>query len=112
MNKNEYQPTVGRLQKVSCSADYGKVKKYEVKHFYNNCLKNVPRHAKREEDSLKAEKYAPYFHGDTPNLLKGKPVKQYRKDDIFETGKKNKKRNNKSKQKTPILTYKNDFHFN
>ena len=75
-------------------------------------MQNVPRHAKREEDSLKAEKNAPYHHTDYNHLQRGKPIKKYNKDDLFETGKNNKKKNNKSKQKTPILTYKNDFHFN
>ena len=113
MNKNEFQPVVGRLQKVSCSADYGKSKKYKVKHYTNNCKNYVPRHARREENSLKGEKDAPYFHGDIPNLLKGKPVKQYRKEDVFEVNTKSKKSVKKPKKiKTPILTYKNDFHFN
>ena len=114
MNKNEYQPTVGRLQKVNCSSDYGKVKKYKVKHFSNQCKNNVPRHAERVEDSIKGEKNAPYHHTDYNHLQRGKPIKKYNKDDIFETN--NKKETNKNKkkpkQKTPILTYKNEFHFN
>lgn len=118
MNKNEYRPTTGRLQKVSCSSDYGKVKKYKVKHFNNMCTKNVPRHAQRIEDSLQAQKDAPYHHNDYNHLLRGKPIKQYKKDDIFETtkNKQNKKNTNKkqikqSKIKTPILKYKDDFHY-
>ena len=113
MNKNEYQPVVGRLQKVMCSSDYGKVKKYKIEHFSNQCIKNVPRHARKEEDALKGQKEAPYHHTDHNHLLRGKPVKQYKKEDVFEVNEKSKKLVKKSKKiKTPILQYKNDFHFN
>ena len=99
---------MGRLQKVMCDVNYGKVEKYKVDDFFNQRTNKNPRYAKREECSLKGEKDSPYHQKDIKNFQRGQPEKKYNKDDIFETNKK--KQTKKIKSKKPIKQYKNEFH--
>ena len=115
MSKNEFKPSQGRLQKVNAIQDYGKITHKKVKDYINPKGGRVGRESKcfKDKDSLKDQTDCPNINQHIPNLMQGNPKKQLKKDDIFETGKKEEKKTaNKKKEKTPIKDYKNEFHFN
>ena len=114
MSKYEFKPSQGRLQKVMSIQDYGKVNHKKVKDYMNPKQGRVGRESNiyKDKDCLKDQKDCPDIQHKVPNLLKGNPPKKFNKDDIFETGKKELKKNTKKKEKTPVLKYKNEFHFN
>jgi hypothetical protein len=95
--------------------DYGKVNHKKIKDYINPTTNRVGRESNifKDKDCLKDQKDCPDIQHKVPNLMKGNPKKQFKKDDVFETGKKElKKSTNKKKEKTPVLKYRNEFHFN
>lgn len=114
MSKNEFTAPQGRLARVMADQTYGKVNVKKVKDYINPKQGRVGRESNiyKDKDSLKDQKECPDIQHKVPNLMKGNPKKTFKKNDIFETGKEDKKNTNKKKEKTPILKYKNEFHFN
>ena len=115
MSKKEFRAPQGRLAKVMAIQDYGKVNHKKVKDYINPKNNRAGRESNcfKDKDSLKDHKDCPDIQHKVPNLMKGNPQKQFKKDDVFETGKKELKKNtNKKKERIPVLKYKNEFHFN
>jgi|TARA_R110002153_G_scaffold273527_1_gene444685 hypothetical protein len=115
MSKNEFILPQGRLAKVMSDQTYGQIKQKKIKDYINPKGGRCGRESNmfKDKDSLKDQKDCPDIQHKIPNLLKGNPDKKFNKDDVFETGKKEIKKNkNKKQHKKPIKNYKNDFHFN
>ena len=116
MSKNVFIAPQGRLARVMAEQDYGKITHKKVKDYINPKGGRIGRERNcfKDKDTLKDHKECPTIQHEIPNLMKGNPKKTFKKDDIFETGKEDKKKQNtnKKKEKTPIKDYKNEFHFN
>lgn len=118
MSKYEFRPNIGRLQKVMSDQKYGNKETKKIKDYINPSNNKCGRESNifKDKDTLKDQKECPDIQHHIPNLMKGQPKKQFKKNDLFETKKndtkKNKVNKKQSKEKTPIKDYKNEFHFN
>ena len=119
MSKFEFRPNIGRLQKVMSDQKYGNKETKKIKDYINPSNNKCGRESNifKDKDSLKDQKDCPNIQHHIPNLMKGQPKKQFKKNDLFEIKESKETKKNKVNKKTPkertaILDYKNEFHFN